>query len=133
MGQLTELQVLQIYNLLMDNYTDNQITSIVGCNKEMIRNIASGNTWSYLFNEDQLKAMKRTRNGSYIFDEEKHAICKYYQDNIIKYDNVYNKAKLITLDALNYIGIPVNDKSIRIARRLFFKLQNPNITSQYIY
>lgn len=133
MAKLTESQVLQIYNLLINNYTDNQIVSIVGCNKDMIRDIASGRTWSYLFNDDQLKAMKRTRNGSYIFEEEKHAICKFYQNNINNYINLYNKAKLITNDALNYLSIPINDKSIRIARRLFFRLQNPEITSQYIY
>ena len=77
--------------------------------------------------------MKRTRNGSYISEEERHAICKYYQDNIVNYINLYNKAKLITTDALSYLKIPINDKSIRIARRLFFKIQNPDITSQYNY
>ena len=88
MAKLTESQVLQIYNLLINNYDDKQISSIIGCNTEIIRNIASGKTWSYLFNEEQLKAMKRTRNGSYIFEEEKHAICKYYENNIHNYNDL---------------------------------------------
>ena len=33
--------------------------------------------------------------------------------------------------AANYF--PINDKSIRIARRLFFRIQNPEITNQYVY
>lgn len=133
MAKLTEQQVIQIYNLLINNYNDDQISSIIGCNKDIIRNIATGNTWRYLFTEDQLKAMKRTRNGSYISETEKHAICKYYENNITNYNNLYNRAKLITNDALNYLGIEINDRSIRIARRLFFRLQNPDITSQYVY
>ena len=44
MAQLTESQVIQIYDLLINDYNDNQIISIIGCNKEMIRNIASGKT-----------------------------------------------------------------------------------------
>lgn len=134
MAKLSENDVIKIYNMLINGFDDNSIVNTIpNCNKHMIRLIANGKTWSYLFNNDQINAMKATRNGNYISDNYKHLICKYYQNNIHRYENFYNKAKLITHDALNYLGIEINDRSIRIARRLLYRLQNPEITNNYIY
>jgi hypothetical protein len=132
-AKLNESDVLKIYDLMINGYNDDQISSIIGCEKQLIPNIGNGRTWSYLFTNDQLNAMKRTRVGSFISTEQKHSICKFYEDNILSYNCYYNRAKLITEAALLNAGIEISDKSIRIARRLFFRLQNNDITNQYRY
>lgn len=132
-AKLTENKVKQIYDLMVNGYSDDEISSIVGCEKQLIPNIGNGRTWSYLFTQEQLENMKRTRIGSFISEEQKHLICLFYENNIEKYNGCYNRAKLITEDALSNVGIDLSDKAIRIARRLFFRIQNHDITSQYKY
>ena len=119
--------------MILNGESDYNISKLIGCNIDIVRQIALGNTWRYLFTNEQLNAMKKTRNGYYINEYQKHCICKYYQDNINKYSSNYGKAKKLSLEALNACNIDINDKSIRIARRLFFKLQNPEICQLYNY
>lgn len=129
---ISEKEAQTISEMIIQGYDDIFISNYIGCSKGIVREIALGRTWTYLFDQNTLDAMKRTRTGYIISDYEKHQICKFYQDNINKY-TMYKKAKYITEDALRACNININDTTIRIARRLFYRLQNPDITNQYIY
>lgn len=130
---ITENDAINISNMIIEGYSDEYIANCIGCNKNIVREIALGRTWTYLFNNNILNAMKMTRTGYLISEEEKHRICKFYEDNINKYIMDNKKVKHITEAALLYCGIKINDTTIRIARRLFYRYQNPGITNQYKY
>lgn len=53
-------------------------------------------------------------------------------NNINKYDG-FGKVKRICEDALSSVGLPINDRFMRIAKRLFYKYDKHEITSIYKY
>lgn len=59
---ITEEQALLIKDLIIDipsnKYTYTDIGNIVGCSKNVVRQIAYGNNWRNLFTEEELKRMK---------------------------------------------------------------------------
>lgn len=119
--------------LLSRRYTDDQIISLTGCpNKEIIRNIANGNTWSHLFTNDELTIMKLSRAGKRLTNEEIHSICKFYEDNIHLYSG-YGSVKRIVIDALSAVHLPITDSMYRLASRLYYKRDNKDICSLYNY
>lgn len=119
--------------LLSRNYTDDEIISLTDCpNKEIIRNIANGKTWSHLFTEDQINIMKLSREGKRLTDDEIHSICKYYENNNHLYSG-YGSVKKISIDALSSINLPITDTFIRLAKRLYYKYDNKNICNLYNY
>lgn len=131
---VNESQVREIYNLIIsNNYSDEQIADMFNCSKDVIRNIALGNTWRNSFSEDEINNMKSTRKGFTFPENIKHNLCLYYQNHNNDYKSNYGKAKDITTKALLYNGLELTNFNIRIARRLYFKLQNPEITSLYNY
>lgn len=77
--------------------------------------------------------LKRTRSGYKLTNNEYHAICKYYQDNINNYIKSYGMVKQIAIDALASIGVEVNESTIRIAKRLYYRYDKKEINSLYIY
>lgn len=114
-------------------YTDDEIITITNCpNKEIIRNIANGNTWSYLFTNSELDLMKLSREGKRLTDNEIHSICKYYETNHDLYSG-YGSVKRIAIDALSSINLPINDTFIRLAKRLYYKYDNKDICNLYNY
>lgn len=114
-------------------YTDDEIINLTNCpNKEIIRNIANGNTWSYLFTNDELEIMKLTRESKRLTDQEIHSICKYYEDNKDLYTG-YGSVKKIACDALHNINLPITDRFIRLAKRLYYKYDNQDICNKYNY
>lgn len=129
---ITEQDALRISKMLLDGYTDDQISLQIGCSKNIIRLIASGETWKHLFNTDTLERMIKTRVGHVLNDIQKHNICQFYQSHIHEY-TMFKRAKCITTDALTACGIDINHTTMNIARRLLYKYQNPEITSQYSY
>jgi hypothetical protein len=134
-AKLNQAQVLQISNLIISGKSDDEICSIIGCDctKEMIRSIAHGNTWRHLFTDEQLNAMLKTRKGSIFPTELKHSICKFYQDKASSYPFFNGRVKNIITDALLYHGLEVNQFNYNIVHRLYYRLQNPDITSLYNY
>lgn len=131
---ITEDTAYNIGQLLISRcYTDNEIMTLTNCpNKEIIRNIANGNTWNYLFTDNELKTMKLTREGKRLTNEEIHSICKYYEDNSSLY-NGYGSVKKIAYDALCSNNLPTTDTFIRLAKRLYYKYDNPDICNSYNY
>lgn len=133
-NKITEKTAYNIGQLLITKkYTDDEIMKITGCpNKAIIRMIATGKTWSYLFTDEELSIMNTTREGRRLTDEQIHNICKYYENNINKYTG-YGAVKQIAIDALNIISIPLTDVSLRLAKRLYYKYDNKDICKLYNY
>lgn len=130
---ITNNDAYKIYEMVIDGKSDSYIANCIGCSIGVVRELCLGRTWTHLFTEKQLNDMKKTRIGYTISEKEKESLCLYYQNNSQKYNTNYGKAKDITINALLYNNIPVNDTTIRIARRLFFRIQNHEITNKYIY
>lgn len=119
--------------LIIQGLSDKDIAdALCNGNISIVRNIKSGNTWRHLFTESQLTLMRshiRTHN---ISDNDRHLICKYYQDNHNAY-NGYGSITKMAKDALISIGYDVNDANLRIAKRLYYRYESPEITSLYNY
>ena len=133
MAKITENDAMQIYNLIISGMSDEYIANIIGCSKDIIRNIALGNTWGSIFTEEQQMQMRSTRKGNIFPKETKHKICQYYQDNISKYPRKYGRATKLINGALLNNGLEINQFNHNIAHRLFYRLQDDDITSLYNY
>lgn len=134
-NKISEKDAYNIGKLLLTRmYTDDEIMSIVkNCtNKEIIRNIANGKTWRYLFTDKELSIMKLSREGNRLTIEELHKICKFYEDNKNLYSG-YGSVKQISIDALKHINLPITDTFLRLAKRLYYKYDNKNICNLYNY
>ena len=131
--KISETGAKRIGELLMLGYSDNDIINIVeNSNKSIISDIATGRTWSYLFSTDELKLLQATRRGSYISIEDKHKICKYYQEHNYVFEG-YGKVSNLARKALEMIGLELSNRNIAIAKRLYYRYDNPEITSNYDY
>lgn len=130
---INEMQAKQIGELLIQKYNDEEIMKMTNCpNKEIIRNIATGNTWSYLFTDDELSKMLSTRQGHRLSVGQKHQICKYFEDNKTKY-NGYGKVIKLSKEALLNLGLDITDTNLRYTKRLYYKYDNPEIGNLYNY
>lgn len=129
-ASITEESAKKIGEMLISKkYTDEEIFQTINCNNiNIVRDIAKGNTWSHLFTEKELDIMKSTRRGNYISNEDKHNICKIFEEY-----NSYNKVIDLVKFALNSLELEISDRNIRIARRLYYKYDNPEITRLYNY
>lgn len=129
-ASITEADAKMIGEMLISKkYTDEEISKTIICNNiNIVRDIAKGNTWSHLFTEEELTIMKSTRRGNYISTEDKHNICKIFEE-YKSYDKVIDLVK----HALNSLNLENSDRNIRIARRLYYKYDNPEITLLYNY
>ena len=133
MAKVNETDVINIYNMIVEGKSDFEIANIIGCNRDIIRCIALGKTWNHMFTDEQRAIMRSTRKGFIFPTELKHAICKYYQDNKDKYMGQYGRNRRIMREALEYNNLENNQFNFNIAHRLFYKLQDPEITSKYNY
>lgn len=132
MAKISEDQAKNIINYLIQGYSDYYISNMMNISISIIQNIARGNTWTYL-TKDVMDILKRTRSGYKLTNNEYHAICKYYQDNINNYIKSYGMVKQIAIDALASIGVEINESTIRIAKRLYYRYDKKEINSLYIY
>lgn len=133
-NKISEKTAYNIGQLLLSRkYIDDEIMKITKCpNKEIIRNIANGNTWKYLFTNDEINIMKLSREGKRLMTEEIHSICRYYETYKDLY-NGYGSVKQIAIDALKNINLPITDTYIRLAKRLYYKYDNKEICNLYNY
>ena len=76
--------------------------------------------------------MKRVRYPEILSIEDKHRICKYYQDIKIPI-TYYGSIKYYIENCLFNLKININDSTFRMAKRLLYKYQDPEITSLYNY
>lgn len=131
---ITEEQAKIIIEMLKRKIPDQEIANAV-CfgNISIVRCIAYGNTWSYLISEEDMNIIRSDRKGNYIPYEIKCGICNFYQNNSYNYSGYGSSTKLIK-DALIYNNLDPNNKTLfRIAKRLFYRHQDDDITSKYFY
>ena len=81
------------------------------------------------FSDNELEIMKSTRRGYYINDQEKHQICLFFQNNA----KIFNKVIDLVKASLLNINLELSDRNIRIAKRLYYRYDSPEITSLYNY
>lgn len=129
-SKITEKDAMKIYELLVAGYNDKYIQNQINCNNDIIRNIAFGQTWRHLFTDEQRQKMLSTRKGHIITVDDKHKICKYFEDNKLF---GYGAVKKMIIGALNYCNIPISDTTFKIVKRLYYKYDNPEITLNYKY
>lgn len=130
-SKITEETAKNIIALLLEGKSDTYISELLNVPVSIIQEIARGNTWTYL-TKDIIDQLKSTRRGYGVTNKQYHHICLYFQNNINKYDG-FGKVKRICEDALSSVGLPINDRFMRIAKRLFYKYDKHEITSIYKY
>lgn len=101
-------------------------------NISIVRDIKSGTTWRHLFTDAQFELINSHTRVRNINDEDRHKICKFFQDNVSNYTG-YGSRKKMYKDALAYAGYPDSDANMRIAYRMFQRYEDPEITSLYKY
>lgn len=132
-AKITEADVYRIYELLISNqYTDIQIAEMLSVTPTIVRLIANGETWRHLFTDEQRTQMASTRYGHIIDDQQMHSICRYFQNNIHRFSG-YGAVTALVKEALISNGLVINDSTIRKAKRLYYRRENPDITSLYNY
>ena len=132
-ASITSQDAITICNMVLQGHSNEEILDIVpSANDSIITQIVLGNTWKGIITEEQVRLMRATRYKVILTDEEKHKICKFYQDNpIINYYNGCKKDHVIR--AIVECGINLTDSTFRMAKRLLYKYQDIEITSQYNY
>ena len=131
---ITEQQAREIYSLIINtNYSIKEISNIIGCSPSTIKNIAKGATWIYLFNSDDVKSMQESLKRRSVSDEDKIKICQYYENHISDYSSKYGMVKDIIMKALCYNGLEINPYNTALAKRLYYKNQDPEITNLFNY
>ena len=133
-AKITEEDAKEIVNLALRGFSDEIINEkFPNISLQEIRLILNGKEWKYLFSDNTINTIREMRNPTILSDKNKHSICKYYQDNISNFSQGYGAVKAFVLDALNFNNIEINESTYRMAKRLFYKYQDPEITSIYNY
>lgn len=102
-------------------------------NISIVRGIAYGQTWQHLFSEEEKKLIALTRRGNIISKEQRHRLCQFYQDHNHEYTG-HRHVSFIVRDAMLSIGLDPNDiRKDRVAKRLYYRCESPEITSLYTY
>lgn len=117
------------YLLTTTNMTAKEIAEYIGngVTEGIVFNIMNGSAWRNIYDKYNLSSINRNPS---VLDENKiNSICKYFE---------LNKRYGITLNeylscALNYLNIDINDSTLRLAMRLYYKLTHKNICSKYNY
>ena len=124
---------IHIGEMLKNGYTDIEIMNILNIpNTSIIAEIAKGKTWNYLFSDNDLKEFRKTRKGFHLDVDMYHQICLFYQNNSYLYTGHGSATKIIN-DALIFLGIENNPTNFRIAKRLYYRHEKPEICNLYSY
>ena len=132
-AKLTNDQVLDIVNMVINKIPDKFIfEKYPNINSSLLSNIIYGKTWNNLISPDLVQQMKNTRIVIILTNQQKHLICNYFQNNP-KINNYKGSVKDYIIQTLSFLNIPINDSTFRMTKRLYYKYQDPEITSQYNY
>lgn len=133
LSKISMNDAVNISKMVIDGYTNDQIISIIPtANNSIITQIILGNTWSSIIDKETVNLMKHVRYPEILSIEDKHRICKYYQDIKIPI-TYYGSIKYYIENCLYNLKININDSTFRMAKRLLYKYQDPEITSLYNY
>ena len=132
---ITSNDAIKIIDLALQGLSDEEILYYIpNANISIISNIVLGNTWTNIISKDKIDKIRLLRHPEILSYEQKHLICQYYQCNIDKsminiYGYVTNFIKQTLIDLFgNY-----TESTFRMAKRLFYRYQNNDITLLYKY
>lgn len=132
-AKLTDNQVLDIVNMVINKVPDKLIfEKYPNINISLLDNIVYGKTWNSLVSQEMVQQMKDARTIIILTNEQKHLICNYFQNNPKIY-NYKGSVKDYIIQTLSFLNIPINDSTFRMTKRLYYKYQDLEITSQYNY
>lgn len=132
-AKLTNDKVLDIVNMVINKIPDKVIfEKYPNINIQLLDNLIYGRTWNNIISEEMLYLMKNSRSTIILTNEQKHLICNYFQNNPKIY-TYHGSVKDYIIQTLSYLNIQINDSTFRMAKRLYYKYQDPEITSQYNY
>ena len=132
---VSSTDALKIIDLALNGLSDEEILiQVPNANISIISNIVLGNTWTNIISKDKIDKIKSIRHPEILSYQQKHMICKYYQDNI-KYDmiNTYGYVTNFVKQTLIDLFGNYTDSTFRMAKRLFYRYQDDDITSLYKY
>lgn len=133
-AKITSEQALIIFNMVIQGYSNEDILDIIPeANNSIITEIILGKTWKSLFTEEQFLLMRNIRYPIILSVEQKHMICKYFQDFPKDKNHYYGAVKEYITKVLYNLNIPINDSTFRMAKRLYYRYQDTEITSLYKY
>lgn len=140
---LYEADIANICQLILEGYSDEQISTIVpNANKMRIGEIIQGRCGTKYISRELLEQMRavrreinRAKSCTVFSDAKKAEVCKFFQDNPFK-DNPekfkYNKRIYIDY-TMNNLELENSPENRRLVRRLLNKEGNESITSQFNY
>lgn len=129
-AKITSDDAIKIKDLIIQGYDNSYILSAIpNANDSIIYSIIHENTWRHLFTDNDINMMKNTRHPVILSDYQKHQLCKFFQD----YPNTCRTTKDYIILAIENIGVPYSDSVFRLAKRIYYKYQDDDITSLYNY
>lgn len=131
---LNESEVRTIVDMVLNGVPDKEIiNSICNGNASIFRDIIYRNTWSHIISDEEMYKISLTRKGNIISIEDRHNICRFYENNNTLYSG-YGSISNMARDAIISINKDPNNMSIfRIAKRLYYRYESPEITKNYKY
>jgi hypothetical protein len=132
MAKLTNEQVLDIVNMIINKVPDKIIFEKYSINISLLDKLIYGKTWNNIITPEMIQQMKESRTIIILTNEQKHLICNYFQNNPKIY-NYKGSVKDYIIQTLSCLNIPINDSTFRMTKRLYYKYQDSEITSLYNY
>lgn len=125
---ITNDQAEQIAQLISEQkYSQEEISNIVGCPKHIVQNIATGTTWTWLYNKYNLGQFKRGFNLR-LSDNELELLCQYFECNKDKYSIVSDLYRAALKELFN---IEFTFNMSGTLTRIYHHQTRKNITDKY--
>ena len=116
------------------NLTSKEIANLVkgGATESIVYNIMNGSCWFHIYEKYNLKNINT--NPSVLSDHQIHNICKFFQDYKIKNPKIkFGQREQVLTSALTELNIEINDSTLRLTERLYYKLTHKDICKLYNY
>ena len=126
---------LKIIDLALQGLSNEEILHYIpNANISIIANIVLGNTWSDIISKDKIIKIKELRHPEILSYDQKHLICQYYQNNInsINLNEYGSVTKFVKQSLIDLFG-NYTESTFRMAKRLFYRYQDDDITILYKY
>lgn len=128
--KIPEETVRQICEYLLEGlYTQKDIADACDVTESTVSNISRGIRYKDIVREYGFDGTQHYVRNT-LSDESIKSLCQFFQDNYKKISYNY-KATDLFRDALSYAGLNISDNNITIARNIFIRRYNTDISSNY--
>ena len=129
---LNKESVLDIVNLILSGKSNDEIRVFYPISDSTINCIINKRRWEEVITDQMMYQMIHIRHPEKLLDYQKHALCYFYQTFPFIKENKGDFKNYI-LNAMNYCKIEINNSYFNQAKRLYYRYQDPEITSLYNY